>query len=119
MATGIKKGHVPEDLSYLRWAAWGAVDIEKLQREPRRNYIKAVRAELATRGYRLECGGTQKKPYYRIYLDHVDANSVGGTPWSTTSATEGGFARVCKDFLNKEDPNHAAGTADAGSTVTG
>lgn len=117
MATGIKKGHVPEELSYLRWAAWGAIDIETMQKEPRRNYIKAVRAELASRGYKLECGGTFNRPFYRIF----DARSLAtkGNAWITTSAVEGAFAAVCKAFLNKEDPEHAAATADAGRAVAG
>lgn len=116
MAVGTKKTHVPEDLAYIRWAAWGVMDIEVLQREPRRNYLMSVRAELATRGYKLECGGTMTQPYYRIYLDHVDANSAGATPWSVTSSTavKDAFMHVCRNFLMREDPEHANGSAAAG-----
>lgn len=115
MATGVKKGHVPEDLSHIRFAAWGSVDIETLGREPRRNYIMAVRAELATRGCKLECGGVAKRPYYRIYKPAFPNIEKAGSEWSVTSATvKEAFKSVCLQFLQQEDPEHVTGSAAAG-----
>lgn len=119
MATGIKKTVEPHLLTHLMWAAWGVIDIETLGREPRRNYLKTVRAELETRGYKLECGGVAKRPYYRIFeADKTeDPNKPGKeTIWTVTNATGGGFKEVCKAFLQHEDPAHAEpdGSAVAG-----
>jgi hypothetical protein len=120
MATGVKKGIDPKLLSHIMWAAWGVIDIEKLGREPRRNYILTVRAELETRGYSLEVGGIAQRPFYRIYQNGntEDPNKPGwATQWSVNSSSHsvGSFGFVCKQFLEKEDPDHAtAGSAAAG-----
>lgn len=116
MATGIKSTVDPSLLSYTMWAAWGAIDIEALGREPRRNYLMTVRAELATRGYGLAVGGTGKHPYYRIFKDARELVTIKDQ-WQTTKAAGDAFAKVCKEFLEKEDPSHA-NTVD-GSTATG
>lgn len=105
MATGIKKSVDVTLLSHTMWAAWGVVDVETLQREPRRNYLKTVRAELETRGYGLECGGIGKRPFYRIY--EALGTEPGDKVWTVTNATGGGFGDVCKAFLERVDPSHA------------
>lgn len=123
MATGVKKTVDPTQLTHIMWAAWGVIDIETLGREPRRNYIKTVRAELATRGYKLECGGIQQRPFYRIYLDTAifgPEAKEAADKWTVTNAnvTKGGFSMVCKLFLQKEDPDHAEPDA-SGSAAAG
>ncbi len=71
-------------MNHLRWAAWGVVDIEKLERMQRRNYIKRSRTELAEHSVMLECGGSTVNPYYRIVLptaegeDKPRTHAVGG-----------------------------------------
>lgn len=114
MATGIKSTVDPSLLSYTMWAAWGAIDIEALGREARRNYLMTVRAELATRGYNLMVGGNGKHPFYRIYKP---APMGAVLEWQTTKAASDAFLKVCKEFLEKEDPSHA--NAIDGSTATG
>lgn len=83
-------------LDHLKWAAWGVIDIEKLERMQRRNYIKKVRAELGPHGVKLECGGSTRVPYYRV---HNESTSV-------TQFAAGGdaFKRVCLAVLEKLEP---------------
>lgn len=115
MATGVRKGVDPKLLTHIMWAAWGVVDIETLGREPRRNYLLTVRAELATRGYGLDVGGVGARPFYRI---HKIPTEVPTEPWSVNNSSvvaPQGFGHVCKVFLEKEDPDHAtAGSSAAG-----
>lgn len=110
MAVGVKKTVEAHLLTHIMWAAWGVIDIETLGREPRRNYLMTVRAELETRGYKLECGGVSKRPYYRIYDNKPQGDDA--IIWTATNA----FKEVCKAFLQHEDPTHADpdGSAVAG-----
>lgn len=113
MATGIKKGTDPKLLSHTMWAAWGVINIETLGREPRRNYLMTVRAELETRGCTLEVGGISTRPFYRV-------NKIvdGRTIWSVDNRNKGTFGGVLKEFLKREDPSHAE-PDDAGSAAAG
>lgn len=113
MATGIKKSVDVTLLSHTMWAAWGVIDIETLQREARRNYLKTVRAELATKGYDLECGGIGQRPFYRIFEQGLALPDTNG--WTVTNATGGGFGAVCKAFLQRVDPAHAEPDGSAAS----
>jgi hypothetical protein len=107
MGAALKKDQDYRSLSYIRWAAWGVIDIEALERMQRRNYINHVREELKLHGLSLECGGSTTAPYYRIY--EMVVTGVGEKPkveWSTTSANykSGAFTKVCKDALLRLDP---------------
>lgn len=101
----LKKDQNYADLSRLRWAAWGVINVEVLERVQRRNFINHVREELKLHGMKLECGGSTKAPFYRIYTEKPD----GKIDWSTTSAKmqSGAFTKVCLDTLVKIDPEHA------------
>src|SRR6266436_5511838 len=70
-------------MNHIRWAAWGVVDIEALERMQRRNYIKRARAELVEKGITLNCGGSKATPWYGISLPKDEkgqqlAHAVGG-----------------------------------------
>lgn len=54
-------------MSHVSFAAWGSVDVEKLERMQRRVYIRHVREELAKHHLALECGGSKQRPYYALY----------------------------------------------------
>jgi len=84
-------------MNRVRWAAWGVVDIEKLERMQRRNYIKAVRVELAAKNITLDCGGSTASPYYAITLPTTD----GKTTPKHTAAGEGAFKKVCAWLLEQ------------------
>ena len=81
-------------MNHIRWAAWGVVDIEALERMQRRNYIKRARAELAEKSIELACGGSTKTPWYSIVVPTADgkgnAKAVGG---------EHAFKKVCEWLL--------------------
>ena len=66
MGAALKKGVDYTQLSYLRWVAFGVVDIEKLERMQRRNYINHMREELKLHGLELHCHGTSYRPVYAI-----------------------------------------------------
>jgi len=53
-------------MNHTKWAAWGVVDLEALDRQQRRNYLKKVRDELAARDLELHSGGSTKTPFYAI-----------------------------------------------------
>lgn len=55
-------------MNRVRWAAWAVVDIEKLERMQRRNYIKAVREEVKPHSVTLVCGGSKWSPYYQFVV---------------------------------------------------
>lgn len=102
MGGALKKNQDYTDMSRTRFAAWGVVDIELLERMQRRNYINHVRQELKQHGIELECGGSTKAPYYRTFIQND-----GKTIWSSTSAQLKtlAFSKVCKDALLHIDPD--------------
>ena len=83
-------------MNRVRWAAWGVIDIEKLNRLQRRDYIKAVRGELAEKSITLECGGTTTKPYYQIILPTTDGKTVPKQAMGGDDA----FRKVCVWLLS-------------------
>jgi hypothetical protein len=89
-------------MNHIRWAAWGVIDIEKLERMQRRNYIKRARAELKAADIKLECGGSTNVPFYRVSLPGDKAQSQGyGGPAS--------FQKVCVWTLQKVGDDHERG----------
>ncbi len=82
-------------MNRIRWAAWGVVDIEKLERMQRRNYIKAVRAELAEKRIELVCGGSTQTPYYAMILPTADGKTI---PKQTAAGVDA-FKRICAWLL--------------------
>ena len=107
MGKALKKNQDYSALGYLQWAAWGVVEIEKLERMQRRNYINHVREELKLHGLSLECAGTSMSPISRIY---TDAKQEGkNTPvWQTTLAKRNpnneNFKHACFQALVHIDP---------------
>ena len=93
------------NLNHIRWAAWGVIDIEKLERMQRRNYIKRARAELVEIAAVLSCGGSKSVPWYSITLPTTTAGKTAGGPDA--------FRRVCEWLLihleDKEHSNHERG----------
>lgn len=83
-------------LDHLKWAAWGVIDIEKLERMQRRNYIKKVRKELEPHSVKLDCGGSTRVPYYRVHDD---------TNFAQIAAGDDAFKRACLAALEKLEPN--------------
>lgn len=105
MGAALKKNQDYAALGHLRWAAWGTIDIETLERMQRRNYINHVREELKLHGMVLECGGNAV-PYYRILTTGAIPGGKG-PEWSTTSANikDKAFCKVCRDALFKIEPD--------------
>lgn len=110
MGAALKKDQDYASLTRLRWAAWGVVNIETLERTQRRNYINHTREELKLHGLTLECGGTTSQPYYRIFeAGGVTVPGSGAKPkWSTTCGSSTGdksaFTKVCLEALKRIDP---------------
>jgi hypothetical protein len=122
----LKKNQDYTTLNHMKWAAWGVIDIEKLERMQRRNYINAVREELKLHGCALECGGgnaTHMK-HYRV-IKHKQAGVGVETPvqgiapeWSEVTGFEdrkagAAFARVCYRALCRLDPDFAKAKEEA------
>lgn len=114
MGAALKKNVDHKELSYLRWAAWGVVDIEALERMQRRNYINHVREELKLHGMQLEVGGSANAPYYRVFC-YAAPTGAGEKPkleWQGTSATSAfkqhAFKAVCLAALTRIDPKALA-----------
>jgi len=112
MGKALKKNQDYKTMNRLKWAASGVIDIEKLERMQRRNYINHVREELKLHGCTLECGGGRAGPYYRIYRNAAPTG-VGERPaqeWSVVTAPHerqagDAFSRVCYKALVKLDPD--------------
>lgn len=79
-------------MNSLRWVAWGSVDIEALDKQQRRNYLKKVREELAVHGFTLHPGGSKKTPHYTV----TDRNGE-----KHITAGPGAFAKACAHVLEK------------------
>ena len=92
-----------DPLNHVKWAAWGVVDIERLERMQRRNYIKRARAELAFKGIELKCGGSKTTPYYAVQPVEVTETS----PLKAVSHTAAGvdaFKKVCAHAVSVLEP---------------
>ena len=90
-------------MNRVRWAAWGVVDIEKLERMQRRNYIKAVRLEIQPN--KLECGGSSKQPWYQFLFYLPD----GGYTKMAYAGPEG-FKKACQWLLEQLGEGHERST---------
>jgi len=77
-------------MNLIRWAAWGTINIETLDRQQRRNYLKKVRAELAEKGYSLQPGGSTQRPWYMVTKDGEEGQNN-----KQIAAGEGAFSKVC------------------------
>ena len=84
-------------MNRVRWAAWGVVNIEALERMQRRNYIKAVRNELMEQKILLDCGGSTKTPYYQFVLPTTDGKTIP----KYTAAGPDAFKKVCVKLLER------------------
>jgi hypothetical protein len=99
-----KKKVDPATMTYLKMAAWGVVDIEKLDRLQRRNYINRVRVELEPHGFELVCAGSKLNPGYRIVQplptegDNDNKQVILG--WTGVTA----FKDVCLSIAKRIDP---------------
>jgi hypothetical protein len=94
-------------MNHIKWAAWGVVDIEKLDRIQRRNYIKRSRKELEEIRCSLNCGGSTQTPYYQIILPTTDNKTI---PKHAAGGLDA-FKKVC-EWLLKE-----IGDADGNPSV--
>jgi len=88
-------------MNHVRWAAWGVIDIETLERMQRRNYIKRTRAELSKDNITLSCGGSSNNPWYAIILPTPDGRTI---PQHAVGG-EDAFKKVC-GWLLKELGDH-------------
>jgi len=107
MGAALKKNQDYTLLARIKWAAWGVIDIEAMERMQRRNYINHVREELKLHGWTLEAGGSQSVPYYRIFkMGTPVAGEKQAIVKSFTSSTlkKGAFQKVCRDVLGVIDP---------------
>lgn len=116
MGKALKKNEDYTQLNRLKWAAWGVINIEELERMQRRNYINAVREELKLYGVKLECGGGPGKQFYRAFkpIPHGTPNPIVTnlkSEWvEVTGFGERGqqaFQSVCLRVLRRIDPDHA------------
>ncbi len=53
-------------MNHVRWVAWGVIELEKLERMQRRNYIKKIREDVTPLGIKFESGGVAKNPWYKM-----------------------------------------------------
>ena len=88
-------------MNHIRWAAWGVVDIEALERMQRRNYIKRARVELAEKNITLNCGGSTQTPWYAVVLLTTDGKTVP----KHAAGGKDAFKKVC-EWLLKELGDH-------------
>ena len=110
-----------DQMNRIRWAAWGVVNIEALERMQRRNYIRAARVEAAELGISLVSGGSKTQPYYQFIL----APTPEGHVQKHASAGKDAFRNVCRwllQMLGEGDERSADGglwsTGDEASTVS-
>lgn len=91
-------GRGPEPtLDHVKWAAWGVIDIETMERMQRRKYLQCVRKQLKSVGIALECGGNRKSPYYSV---HTSDEPPTGARWTYTRGThEEAFKGLCQAVL--------------------
>ena len=89
-------------MNHIRWAAWGVVDIEALERMQRRNYIKRARVELAEKGIVLSCGGSTQTPWYSVTLPPASGENIVK---QQASGGRDAFKKVC-EWLLKELGDH-------------
>lgn len=89
-------------MNHIRWAAWGVVDIEALERMQRRNYIKRVRSELGVLGIELECGGSKQQPYYLVSIPdtYVKKHYAVDVKKHHAIAGKDAFRKVCEWTLH-------------------
>jgi hypothetical protein len=78
-------------MNHLKWVGWGVVDVEALDKQQRRNYLKKLRTELSERGYTLHPGGSTQVPWYRITKN----GDVSDSKHSETIAGEGALKKIC------------------------
>lgn len=79
-------------MNHTKWVGWGVVNVEALDKQQRRVYLKKIRAELAERGMQLHPGGSTQVPWYRI-------TRVGNGPETAkveeTIAGEDALKKIC------------------------
>jgi hypothetical protein len=97
-------------MNHIRWAAWGVIDIEALERMQRRNYIKRARAEMAEKGIVLSCGGSTQTPWYSITLPTAKGEPLNKMPGAAkpgekgnakAAGGKGAFKVVCEWLLEE------------------
>lgn len=59
-------------MNHVRWIAWGVIELEKLERMQRRNYIKKIREDVTPLGIVFDCGGVSSNPWYQFMLTEPD-----------------------------------------------
>lgn len=84
-------------MNQIRWVAWGVIDLEKLERMQRRNYIKKIRADVAPLGITFESGGTNKNPWYQFVLPTKDGKTVPKQAYGGQDAAR----KVCQWLLTE------------------
>lgn len=89
-----------DKLNHVKWAAWGVVDIEALERMQRRNYIKRARAELHAAGLKLECGGSKTTPYYAVVAVDDEVKKVT----RQIAAGADAFKKICAHAVGMLEP---------------
>jgi hypothetical protein len=94
-------------MNHIRWAAWGVINIEALDRMQRRNYIKRTRAELAKKGITLSSGGSKSVPWYSISLPRAEGAPPEKKADKGVAGGEGAFRNVCV-WLLKELGDHVS-----------
>lgn len=103
MGAALKKDQDYYSLARLRWAAWGVINIEQLERMQRRNYINHVREELKLHGMHLEAGGSKPRPFYRVFVQG-DTDKVPSWAFASSRNDDKAFQNVCLHALLKIDP---------------
>lgn len=104
-------------MNHIRWAAWGVIDIEALDRIQRRNYINNVRAELRALNIDLHCGGRNQFICYGVQLPGAVTKCVSAKAAAQDRlhkqvfAGKDAFKKLCAWLLVKlEDGEHERGT---------
>lgn len=95
-----------DPLNHVKWAAWGVVDIERLERMQRRNYIKRARAELAFKGIELKCGGSKGVPFYAVAGTNTPMETTTfGSKGRHTAAGADAFKKICVHAVSMLEPD--------------
>lgn len=67
-------------MNHTKWVAWGVVNVEALDKQQRRSYLKKLRGEMAEVGFTLHPGGSTQVPWYRVEgTPESKAHTIAGT----------------------------------------
>ncbi len=100
-------------MNHVRWVAWGVIDLEKLERMQRRNYIKKIREDVTPLGIVFEPGGVKATPWYRVTLPIA----LKGAEKQHAVAGADAARKVCQWLLMEIEAHEPAKLGQVGEVV--